>query len=143
MFELKVDPKFPHHYIIGVAIHAMTSGTPGKLWLKYGPVYFTNKDVKKVKDACHLSGDKIYTDIYKMTKSDIYRLTDCTELVLSLIGLKMAAEVNQATLHHFSTEIKLPDPEKFFCHFVNSANIESSSERKKLNASRITLNKNN
>lgn len=137
MFELKVDPIFPHHYIIGVAVQSMKSGNPGKIFLKYGPIYFQNDDVQKVADALTLLDDKLYTEIYKMRAGEIYETMDCNEIIMALIGLKIAAQANAATLHHFSTEAPLPDAEKFFDGYVDRANDPNSSERKHLNESRI------
>jgi hypothetical protein len=136
MFKLKVDPNLPHHYIIGVAMRDMLSSTPGKMFLKYGPLYFTNDDVERVGDAATLSQDEIYKGIYKMSNSDICDLNECSELVKTLWGLKMAAMVNHATLHHFSCEVELTDANEFFEGFVKRAN-KFESERRKLHESKI------
>ena len=136
MFELKVDPERPHHYIIGVAVHPMTSKKAGKMFLKYGPVYFTNDDVENVADALTLLNDKIYTGIYKMTATQIYDSVDCTGIVMSLIGLKLASNANQATLHHFSVQHELSGAEEFFEGYVERAN-SYETERRGLDDSRI------
>ena len=122
MFDLKVDPQLPHHYIIGVCMHTMRSSTPGKMFLKYGPVYFTNDDVQKVADSLLLLDDKIYRDIYKMTATEIYHTIGSAELIMSMIGLKMAAQANDTTLHHFSCEWPIHGAEKFFEGYVERAN---------------------
>ena len=137
MFDLKVDPENPHHYIIGVAIKDMRSKDPGKMFMKYGPVYFTNDDVEKVGDAMTLSNDKIYTDIYKMKAGEIYNTLGCSAIIMALIGLRFAAQANAATLHHFSVSDALPDAEKFFDGYVERANNKNSSERRGLDDSRI------
>lgn len=137
MFELKVDERLPHHYIIGVAVKPATSGQDaGKLFLKYGPVYFTNEDVEKVSDSLTLMNDKIYTDIYKMSGSQIHELTGCSQIIMSLIGLKLAAQANQATLHHFSCEHELTGAEKFFEGYVERAN-KYNTEREGLKNAQI------
>lgn len=136
MFKLKVDSNLPHHYIIGVAMHTLHSSTPGKMFLKYGPVYFTNDDVERVGDSAALSKDKIYKDIYKMTNADILELNDCSSLTNTIYSLKMAAMANHATLHHFSSEIELPNANEFFEGLVNRAN-KYKEEKQKLNESRI------
>jgi len=137
MFDLKIDPKLPHHYIIGVAMHPMKSSMPGKMFLKYGPVYFTNKDVAQVSDSLTLINDEIYTKIYNMSPSEIYIMTDCSELVMSMIGLKIAAQANQATIHHFSSEWEVKESENFFDGLVSRANKKDSRERKQLDDSII------
>lgn len=137
MFNLKTDEKFPYHYIIGVNMKDMRSDDPGKMVLKYGPVYFTNEDVEKVSDALTLLNDKIYTDIYKMKPGQVYETMECNDIIMSLIGLRLAAQANAATIHHFSIEVPLPDADQFFEGYVERANEPHSSERKGLNESII------
>jgi len=136
MFDLKVDPNNPHHYMIGVTVQPMTSSNPGKMFLKYGPVYFTNDDVQKVSDSLTLLQDKIYTDIYKMRPREVYETMECNGIIMALIGLKIAAQTNQATLHHFSCAFPLDDADQFFDGYVERANI-CNHERKGLNDARI------
>lgn len=137
MFELRVDPNAPHHYLIGVAVYAATAGSKaGKLYLKYGPIYFTNKDVEQVRDSCHLTKDKIYKSIYEMTNSEIYHMMGCNDLIMSIFGLKMACEANQATIHHFSCEIKLDNADNFFEGLVERAN-KNEREKQQLNDSNL------
>ena len=137
MFELKVDPKNPHHYIIGVALRDMRSKKPGKMFLKYGPVYFTNNDVEKVGDSLVLLNDKIYTEIYKMSSKQIYETVGCADIIMALIGLKIAAQANAATLHHFSTDYPLSEPDKFFKGYIERAQKYDGSERRGLEDARI------
>jgi hypothetical protein len=137
MFELKVDPKNPHHYIIGVAIKDMHSKNRGQMYVKYGPLYFTNDDVQNVANAKTLLDDKIYRDIYKMKPGEIYVTTECNEIIMTLIGIKIAARANNATLHHFSSSYELPNAEKFFDDYVERANIVNSKEMKGLDSARI------
>ena len=137
MFELKVDPDNPHHYIIGVAIRDMRSKNRGQMYVKYGPLYFSNDDVQNVADALMLLDDKIYRNIYKMKPGEIYKATDCNEIIMGLIGMRLAAQSNSATLHHFSSSYELPDAEKFFDGYVERANILNSTEMKGLDNARI------
>lgn len=139
MIDLKVNKKFPHHYLIGVEAQSAKSKTPGKLYLKYGPIYFTNEDIKRVKNSIILINDKIYTDIYSMSVSKIYQLNNCSELMMSLAGVKVAADINSATIHHFSVEIEIPNSEQYFTSFVDRANNPKSVERKQLNESRCKI----
>jgi len=137
MFELKVDPKNPHHYIIGVAIRDMRSKNRGQMYVKYGPLYFTNDDVQNVANAKTLLDDKIYRTIYKMKPGEIYKATECNEIIMSLIGMKIASQSNNATLHHFSSSCEIPDAEKFFDDYVERANILNSQEMKGLDNAHI------
>ena len=125
MFELKADPKLPHHYIIGVAMHDMISSDAGEMFLKYGPVYFTHEDILKVQDAALLSVDKVF----KTTSKEAAEIHECRDLVVALNGLKLAAASNNATLHHFSSESKIPDCEVFFEGYVKNANKSKSIKR--------------
>jgi hypothetical protein len=137
MFKLKVDPELNHHYIIGVAMYGMNSSTPGKMFLKYGPVYFQNKDVENVGDCLVLSKDKIYKNIYQVKNTQLYEMYNCSELIMALTGLRLAAEANNASLHHFSSPEELYNPEKFFEGYVKRANDPNSSERKGLDDAKI------
>lgn len=137
MFDLKVDPENPHHYIIGVAIKDMRSKNRGKMYVKYGPLYYTNDDVQRLADALMLLDDKIYRDIYKMTPGQIYEATSCNDIIMGLIGMKIAAQSNNATLHHFSSSVELPDADKFFDGYVERANVPDSKEMRGLDDSRI------
>ena len=137
MFDLQTDEKFPHHYIIGVAMRDLRSKNPGERWLKYGPVYFTNKDVENIADALTLLDDKIYTKIYTMKPGQIYETMECNELIMALIGMRLAAQANSATVHHFSLEYSIDDAEEFFVGYVARANDPNSRERKGLSDSLI------
>jgi hypothetical protein len=127
MFDLKADPSLPHHYIIGVAMHSMKSGPDlrGKMFLKYGPVYFNHKDIENVRDAAMMSVDKVF----KTTSKEATEMFDCGNLTGTITGLKLAAYANQATLHHFSSEFEFENPDELFGMLVESANISDSTRR--------------
>lgn len=132
MFKLKADPKLAHHYIIGVAVHPMKASPEmrGKMFLKYGPVYFHHNDIKNLQDAALMSVDKVF----KTTSKEACEMYDCRQIVVALSGLKMAAAANEATLHHFSSEFEIP--EDWWEGFVKNCNrIESM--RKQLDESRM------
>ena len=129
--KLKVDPKLPYHYIIGVGVKPSHDFKPGELFLKYGPVRFTNKDVGKVQDAKILSEDKLF----KTSRADAIKIHGCTDLIYSISTMKISASVNQCTLHHFSSEFPIDDEE--FETIVNVANFSDSS-RDFLRNSRIS-----
>lgn len=128
--NLKVDPKLPHHYIIGVAARTALSSKPGELYLKYGPVYFHNDDVVKVQDAKILSEDKLF----KTSSSDALKIHDCTGIVHSIWALKMSSQVNECTVHHFSCAFICGD--ESFDIIVKTANYSKSS-KELLDKSRI------
>jgi hypothetical protein len=130
MFEVKADPKLPHHYIIGVAIHDMRSSQAGEMFLKYGPVYFTHEDILKVQDAALLSIDKVF----KTTSKEAADIHECRGLTVALSGMRMAAAANHATLHHFSSESEIPDYENWFEGYVKSANKSKSTKRQLMDA---------
>jgi hypothetical protein len=129
MYNLKkinADPNMPHHYMIGVAMHSAKAGPKlrGKLYLKYGPIYFHHKDIENMQNAAMMSVDKVF----KTTSKEASEMYDCQHLVSGITGLKLAAQANEATLHHFSSEYKITDD--WFKGFVENANSDEISERK-------------
>jgi hypothetical protein len=135
---LKTDPSFPHHYIIGVGINNdLRNENLGKLYLKYTPLYFQNKDVENLSNAIDLMDDKLYTQVYKTTGKEVLEIHGCSELVNNVSSLKMAAHANNVTLHHFSTEEEIKNPDEFFESFIQRANVKSSTELMQLRESII------
>jgi len=121
--ELKTDPNLFHHYIIAVGIHPMTDKTnAGKMFLKYGPVHFTNDDVESMQHAAMLSIDKLF----KTTNQEAIRSVGCEQLSYSLAAMKMSAIVNQCTLHHFSAKFEMSEED--FEVLIKAANISESSK---------------
>lgn len=127
-FILNVDPNLPHHYIIGVTMKEINTKNPGKIYLKYGPVHFTNQDVENIQDAILLSQDKVF----KTTTSESCKIHNCQSLVMALIGMKMAAQANHAILHHFSSKYKIE--EDWFETFVDQANRNKLTKKKLMDA---------
>lgn len=133
MLEIKTDPHFPHHYIIGVGMYSgLSDPKSGQLYLKYTPVYFHNRDVEKLLDALTLMCDSLYQKIYQTTTKELLQLNECSNLVNTISTLKFAAKANDITLHHFSTEYEIPDPEEFFERFVERGNNPMGTERRQL-----------
>lgn len=134
MFDLKADPKLPHHYMFGVAMRDLHSKKPGELYLKYGPVYFTHEDIIKVQNASILSHDDLYKNIYKTSVKDAADICECRELIIAIWGMKMAAMSNHATLHHFSNDHPIHDYWNWFPKYVELANKDESIKEKIFNA---------
>jgi hypothetical protein len=130
MFDLKADPNFPHHYIIGVAMRDMKSHNPGEFFLKYGPVYFHHDLIIDIQNAAMLSTDKVF----KTTSKEAADAFGCREFIASFHGLRMAANANMATLHHFSSEFELVGVDEFFTNFVKEANTNGYVRSKLLDA---------
>jgi len=131
MFPLKVDPKLFHHYLIGVAMHGLRAKQKaGQLFLKYGPVYFTNDDVDKVLTAVMLSDDKLF----KTSEKEALEIHGCKDLVTNIGAMRMSINVNQGTLHHFSSEYEIDDDS--FRLIVDLAN-RSKSNKELLDKSRV------
>ena len=116
MFDLKIDEKFPHHYIISVGMRDMRSKNPGQMYLKHGPLYFSNDDVKNVQGALILSKDRLF----ETTSQQAMKNFGCKELSVAIRGMHLAAMANHCTMHHFSSPIKLQ--EDWFEHLVSTAN---------------------
>lgn len=124
MYELKTDPKFPYHYLISVGIRDMFSKDRGKLYLKHGPLQFTNNDVSNVQSSVMLSKDKLF----KTTNREAMDNFNVAGLVGSIHGMLMAATANQCTVHHFSSETPIDDD--YWEGFVNLANTNKSIKEK-------------
>jgi hypothetical protein len=99
LFDLKIDPKLPHHYIISVGMKPMTDKDAGKIYLKHGPLYFTNQDVENVRSAAILSKDKLFKTDSKQALQNF----KCLEIASSIRGMQLAAYANDCTVHHFSS----------------------------------------
>ena len=125
MFDLKVDPSFPHHYIFSVGVKSMLSSNPGEFFLKHGPIHFTNEDVEKVQNAVILTKDDLYQLIYKTTNKEILQVTDCADIVNQISMMKFAAAANNCTLHHYSTEDFMDDYRNFFITYVELVNTNN------------------
>jgi hypothetical protein len=117
LFGLKTDPDRPIHYIIGIAVHSHPRAkNRGDLYMKYGPIIFTNKDVENLKLA-------IETHEMQMPKTSIeqaLKIFDVDFLVGSLSSFIMSCRVNSCTVHHFSNSMALDD--SFFDNLIDLAN---------------------
>lgn len=127
---LKIDKSLPHHYLIGVAAKPMTSKNVGEIFLKYGPLYYNNNDVKRMTNVIARSTDKIYVQ----SQLEAAKAENCTELIYSISAMKISCQVNECTIHHFSSAEKLDDND--FVLLVKLANTDKIS-RKKLKEARI------
>ena len=130
MYELKVDPKLPYHYFISVGVRTMQSKTPGRMFLKHGPLHFTNDDVKQVQKAAMISNDKLFPTSNKEALS----MFGMSELTHSIWSMFIAAGANNCTVHHFASDTPFPDG--FWSGFVDRAN-ESDYERGKLLSAKV------
>lgn len=115
--SIKADPSRPHHYFIAVAIHSPQAGKPraGKYYLKYGPLYFNHSDIIDLQHAAMLTTDKLFKTSSKEALSVCNR-----EIAHSISAMKIAARVNQCTMHHFSSDILID--EEHFEMIVNLSN---------------------
>ena len=121
MFDLKIDPKLPH-YILSVGMRSIISPDAGKMFLKHGPIYFTNDDVEAVRGAAILAEDKLF----KTSHEQALKNFDCLSLASSIRCIGLAAAANQCTVHHFSSEFKLAD-----AWFVTLVDLANTSEHNK------------
>jgi hypothetical protein len=127
---LKIDKSLPHHYLIGVAAKPMTCKNVGEIFLKYGPLYYNNDDVKRMSNVVARSTDKIYVQ----SQLEAAEAENCTELISSISAMKISCHANECTIHHFSSAEELDDDD--FVLLVKLANTDKSS-RKKLEEARI------
>jgi hypothetical protein len=130
-YDLKTNNKLPHHYIIGVIMEPMTAGkSAGKMILKYGPLYFHNDDVDRLRDALLLSQDKLFPT----STQDALSIHKVKGLVGAINGMKLACSMNLATMHHFSSDTTMD--EDAFLLIVDLAN-KTDEGRKLLDDSKI------
>jgi len=127
---LKIDKSLPHHYLIGVAAKPMTSKNVGEIFLKYGPLYYTNDDVKRMSNVISRCTDKVYIQ----SQLEAAEAENCTELIASISAMKISCNANECTMHHFSSAEKLDDED--FVLLVKLANTDKSS-REKLEGAKI------
>lgn len=119
-----------YHYIIGTAIHAATAGKmAGKLYMKYFLSY-TKDEIDEFELAKVMTENKIW----KTTFEEAIKGTKCNEILANLYGMRLAAHVNQANLHHFTSESELDD--SFFESFINDAN-NNKKQRELLEEAKI------
>lgn len=130
---IKVDPNRSHHYIFGVRINnSIWSEDMGKIFLAYGPIYFTNEDVENYKQAIILSQDKLL----HTTINEALDIFNCSDLSHNISGMMIACRANNATMHHFSLEEKISEPSGWFEIFVNNTNF-CEHDKKKLKEAKI------
>lgn len=125
MYKLKIDPKLYYHYLISVGVRDMRSEKRGRMYLKHGPLKFTNDDVKQVQSAKMLSEDKLF----KTESIDALKNFGVTELVNSVYSILLAATANNCTVHHFSSDTEIDDD--YWEGFVDRAN-DNEFERRKI-----------
>jgi hypothetical protein len=122
LFDLKIDPKLPYHYLITVQMHSMNSKTPGKMFLKHGPLNFTNDDVENVRSSLILSNDRLFKTDQKQALENF----NCSPIAGAIRGIQLAANANQCTTHHFSSQYEINDE-----WFVNLVDLANTSEHNK------------
>lgn len=127
MFNLNIEKSRPYHYIVGVASKTMKSDNPGEMYMKY-LLKFTNEEVTRVRDAVRLSRDRLFPT----TQKEALIVTDTSELVYSLSAMLRSASVNDATLHHFSSDVEFTDEDLEM--IVKAANYSESSKEQLMQA---------
>lgn len=127
---LKIDKSLPYHYLIGVAVQNMTSKNAGQFYLKYGPIYYTNDDVKRMSNVIARCTDKLYVQ----TQMEAAKAENCIDMISSISAMKLSCNANDCTVHHFSSAEKLDDDA--FILLVKLSNTDKSS-KKKLQEARI------
>lgn len=125
-FGLRLDPERPIHYIIGVAVHSHPrSKKRGQLYMKYGPIIFTNKDVENLK----LAIETHKMELPRTPLDEALKTFDVNSLVTTMSAFMMSCRANNCTVHHFSSDAAFDDT--YFDDFLELANT-SKGVRKKL-----------
>lgn len=128
IYELKADPKLPHHYFIAVAMKPMNSDDPGKMYLKYRPFYLNHSQIEKFRDIALLTQDKLF----QTSQIEALQMYGLEGIAREFAMLRMASKVNLCTLHHFSSEHEID--EEWFDSFVNNANSIKNTKEMLLDA---------
>ena len=128
IYELKADPKLPHHYFIAVGIRQMNSSNPGEMFLKYRPFYLHHSQIEKFRDVSLLIQDKLF----KTTQKEALLMHGLYDVASTFSAFRLASSVNQCTIHHFSSENEIE--EEWFEVFVKSANISKSTKEQLFDA---------
>jgi len=131
LYKLKIDPLLFYHFLISVGVRDMYSDKRGEMYLKHGPLKFTNDDVKKMQDSVMMVTDKLF----KTTNKEALAMNGMTELSNTIWSMQIAAASNNCTVHHFSCEGEIPDD--YWEDFIKRANNDDH-ERRKLVDARIT-----
>jgi len=119
-----------YHHIVGVATHPSLAGKKaGKLYMKY----FLSYSKEEIQEFS-LAKTMVENEMWSTTYEEALKGTKCKGLLGNLYGLQVASQINQVTLHHFTTNFKIK--EEFFKNLVDLANI-SKTQRELLNKSRI------
>jgi hypothetical protein len=129
LFGLNLDPERPIHYIIGVAVYSHPKDEKrGQLYMKYGPIVFTNTDVENLKFA--LETHKM--EIPKTSLDDALKTFDVFQIVGSMSAFLMSCRANNCSVHHFSSYEALDDT--FFDHILELANKNDGMLKKLMDA---------
>lgn len=128
IYELKVNPKLPHHYFIAVGIKPIQDKNPGELFLKYRPFYIHHSQIEKMKNAAILAQDKLFPT----TSVEALKIFGVHTLVRTFNSFRLAATVNLCSLFHFSSDFEID--EEWFETFVKSANKCKTTKRKLFDA---------
>jgi len=122
LYGLKVDPELPHHYIIVICMKTLNDKNPGKIYLKYKPLHFTNADIVECYDAINISEDKML----KTSKSESMAMFDPKGIMASISAIQEGARANMGTVHHFSTEYPIDD--EWFVSLIETAHLDSTKK---------------
>ena len=130
--DLKTDHKLPYHYLIGICMYQLPLKQAGQIYLKYGPVYFHNDDVDRLRDAIMLMQDKLFPT----SKEESLSINNVNELVSIISSMILSCRANNGTMHHFSSDCELDS--KHFEQLVESSN-KSEYIRSLIDNARIQL----
>ena len=119
--------------LFGVAVKSAKCGdNAGKFFLKYGPIYYQEKDLENTKEAKFLFEDKLLPS--GITRDQACEITGCDSLLRTFSMFVRSCDANDATMHLFKTEEKLE--EDYIEMLIENANNHKSF-RKILNNSKI------
>ncbi len=123
LYDLKIDEKIPHHYLLVIILNPLNSNNPGKLAIRCGPFYFNNDDVKRLRNAVILGNDKLF----KTRMTEAASIYNVSELIKSISGMQRICKTSEGTYHHFSSEFEISND--FFHSLVDMANTQEHAKK--------------
>ena len=118
LYNLKIDEKLQHHYLLVIILNPLNNQNPGELTIRCGPLYFNNDDVKRLRNAVILETDKLF----KTETNEVTTIYNVHSLVNSISGMRTICAISEGTAHHFSSEYEIDND--FFHSLVKMANTQ-------------------
>ncbi len=128
---MKEGNSITHHYVIAIKCYEIDNPKFGQVYMKYHPIYWTNKDRDNFANAIQLNKDKLLPSGVSMREA--LKICNCDDSLFSLHALKFGAKANSCTIHHFESKEEIE--EEWFDMLAENY----KSNKRLFEQSRITL----